>query len=225
MSRKFQLCLVLAVGFLIPFVRSLGIFLGIWDPGPATSYRFVRVIAFELVGLLFLYLVLRYQRRRFREIGLTFAVGLTELWHSFALFFAGLFSSALLYFVVNFIYVLIGHGLPRPHNSAMVFGTTLSVLPVLFVLLNPFYEELLVRAYLISETEEIYRSTALAVFLSVALQISYHLYQGLPAALSHIPTFLLFSLYFVRMRRILPVILAHMYMDVLALAVYFRHLH
>ncbi len=107
----------------------------------------------------------------------------------------------------------------------MLFGTTLGVLPVLFVLLNPFYEELLVRAFLISEVEATYRSTALAVFISIALQISYHLYQGLPVALSHIPTFLLFSLYFVRTRRILPVVLAHMYMDVLALAVYFRHLH
>jgi membrane protease YdiL (CAAX protease family) len=44
-------------------------------------------------------------------------------------------------------------------------------------------------------------------------------------ALSHIPAFLLFSLYFVRTRRILPVILAHMFMDVSALALYFRHLH
>jgi len=53
----------------------------------------------------------------------------------------------------------------------------------------------------------------------------YHLYQGLPEALSHIPAFWLFSLYFVRTRRILPVILAHMWMDVSALALHFRHLH
>ncbi|MGO9863782.1 MAG: CPBP family intramembrane glutamic endopeptidase [Terriglobales bacterium] len=178
-----------------------------------------------MIGLLSLYLVLSHQRRRFLDIGLSFALRLTELGHSFALFFGALFGSVLLYFLVLFTYALAGHGWQRPYSSAMLFGTTLGVLPVLFVLLNPFYEELLVRAFLISEVEATYRSTALAVFISIALQISYHLYQGLPVALSHIPTFLLFSLYFVRTRRILPVVLAHMYMDVLALAVYFRHLH
>jgi len=224
-TRKFQLCLVLAVGFLVPFVRSLGIFLGIWHPGPATGYRFIRAISFELVGLLCLYIVLRYQRKRFRDIGLSLPIRLAELGHSFALFFGALFGSTLLHFILTLFYVSPGRRLQPSFDRAALFGTTLGVLPVLFALLNPFFEELMVRAFLISEVEAIYRSTALAVFISVALQISYHLYQGLPAALSYIPAFLLFSLYFVRTRRILPVILAHMFMDVSALALYFHHLH
>src|ERR1700692_3252270 len=186
-SRKIQLCLVLAVGFLIPVVTSLYAFMGLRHSHTATRRGFIFMIIFQLTGLLCLYFVLRYQKRRFQDIGLTFVVGLTELGHSFAMFFAALFSTALLYFVVNFIYVLIGLRLQRPHNSATVFGTTLSILPVLYVFLNSFHEELLVRAFLISETEWLYGSTAMAVFLSVALQTSYHLYQGLPAALSHIP--------------------------------------
>ena len=223
-SRKFQLGLVLAVGFLIPFVRSLGIFLGTWHPGPATSSRFALRIAFELIGLLCLYLVLSYQKKRFQNIGLSLAIRLTDLGHSFALFFGALVASALLGLALKLVYVFLGRGIRPQLDRAAVFGTALGVLPVLYVLLNPFYEELLVRAFLISEIEAIYRSTPLAVFLSVALQTSYHLYQGLPASLSHIPAFLLFSLYFVRTRRIVPVILAHMFMDVSALALYFRHL-
>jgi len=96
---------------------------------------------------------------------------------------------------------------------------------ILFTVLNPFHEELLVRAFLITEVESLYRSTTLAAILSVTLQTSYHLYQGLPAALLHVPTFLVFSLYYVRTRRILPVILAHLFLDVTALAVYARSLH
>jgi membrane protease YdiL (CAAX protease family) len=221
MSRKTQLCLVLTVGFLIPVVSSLCIFLGWWHPGPATSYRFVRRITLELVSLVCLYFVLSHQKKRFQDIGLSLAIRLTDLGHSFALFFGALYASALL---GGLVYVLLGR-VSRPQlDRAALFGTALGVLPVLYVLLNPFYEELLVRAFLISEMEAIYRSTALAVWISVALQTSYHLYQGLPAALSHVPAFLLFSLYFVRTRRILPVILAHMFMDVSALALYFRHL-
>jgi membrane protease YdiL (CAAX protease family) len=223
-SRKFQLYLVLVVGFLIPFVRSGAIFLGKWHPGPATSYRFVLRITFELVGLLCLYLVLSYQKKRFQDIGFSFAIRLIDLGHSFALFFGALFTNVLLGLTLKLVHVFLGRQLP-PFDRVSVFGTALGVLPVLYALLNPFYEELLVRAFLISEVEAIYRSTSLAVFASVTLQTSYHLYQGLPAALSHIPAFLLFSLYFVRTRRILPVILAHMFMDVSALALYFRHLH
>jgi membrane protease YdiL (CAAX protease family) len=221
-SRLFQLYLVLAIGFVIPVVKSLSIFLGTWHPGPATSHRFVGGITFELIGLLCLYLVLRDQKRRFRDIGLFPNVRLTDVAHSFALFFAALFSSGIFYVVLLSI---LGIGRQQSFDRSMIFGTTLSVLPVVYALLNPFFEELLVRAFLISEIEAIYRSTALAVCVSVGLQTSYHLYQGLPAMLSHVPTFLLFSLYFVRARRILPVILAHMFMDLYALAFYFRHLH
>lgn len=224
-SRKFQLCLVLAVGFLIPFVRSLGIFLGWWHPGPATSYRFVLRITVELVGLLCLYLVLSYQKKRFQDIGLSLKIRLSDLGHSFALFFGALLGSAILGLALKLLYVFLGRALRPQLDRAAIFGTALGFLPVLYVLLNPFYEELLVRAFLISEMEAIYRGTALAVLASVALQTSYHLYQGLPMALSHIPAFLLFSLYFVRTRRILPVILAHMLMDVSALAIYFHRLH
>ena len=76
------------------------------------------------------------------------------------------------------------------------------------------------RAFLITEFQGVYLSTTLAVFVSVALQTSYHLYQGLPGALSHVPIFLTFSLYYVRTRRILPVVLAHLVMDVLSLSLY-----
>ena len=224
-SRKLQLCLVLAVGFLFPFGRSLWIFLGLWHPGPATGQTFVFKITFQLVGLLCLYLVLSYRGKRFRDLGLSFAIRLNEIGHSFALFFGAMLGSAILGFVLVLIYVLSGRRWEPSLDKAAVFGTTFGILPLLYVLLNPFYEELIVRAFLISETEWIYGSTALAVLISVALQTSYHLYQGLPMALSHIPAFLLFSLYFVRTRRILPVILAHMLMDVSALAIYFHRLH
>lgn len=100
------------------------------------------------------------------------------------MFFVALFSNVLLHRVLNFlIRISLGHGLARADDRAWINGTTFGVLPVLFVLVNPFYEELLVRAFLISEAEVIYRSTALAVCMSVGLQASYHLFQGWPAAL------------------------------------------
>jgi membrane protease YdiL (CAAX protease family) len=60
-------------------------------------------------------------------------------------------------------------------------------------------------------------SGALAVAISVALQTVYHLYQGVIMAVATGAGFLIFSLYYARSRRITPVILAHLYLDALAL--------
>jgi membrane protease YdiL (CAAX protease family) len=95
----------------------------------------------------------------------------------------------------------------------------LSILGVLFLLLNPFFEELIVRAYVISEVQFFTGSSFLAILVSVAIQSSYHLYQGLVPALLTTSLFTVFSLYYVRTKRITPVIIAHMFFDFLALAV------
>ncbi len=56
-----------------------------------------------------------------------------------------------------------------------------------------------------------------AHLMSVALQTSYHLYQGLAHAISLAGFFLVLSIYYSRCGRIFPVILAHLYFDVFVL--------
>ena len=63
-------------------------------------------------------------------------------------------------------------------------GLGVTVGAVTWVIINPFFEELLVRW--------LTQSGALAVLVSVAIQTFYHLYQGVPAALGHGATFLVF---------------------------------
>jgi membrane protease YdiL (CAAX protease family) len=126
--------------------------------------------------------------------------------------------------VVFGVYAAFGHQMHRTFNDSALFGGRITAWTVLFVLLNPFHEELIVRGFLITEMEHFYNNTALAVSVSVLVQSSYHLYQGLALALVHASTFLLFSIYFVRTRRILPVVMAHMFLDVSALTLYARHL-
>jgi membrane protease YdiL (CAAX protease family) len=86
-----------------------------------------------------------------------------------------------------------------------------------FVLVTPFFEELIVRAYLMAEVLELTGSSALAIFLSVLVQTSYHLYYGWLGAATLGFTFLVFSLYYARYRRALPVIVAHGVYDLIAL--------
>ncbi len=97
------------------------------------------------------------------------------------------------------------------------FAHPYSLGAISYSLLNPFFEELIVRAYLMTEISELTGSSTLAVCMSVAVQFSYHLYYGPAQAISLSFMFLVFALYYARARRALPIILGHGFFDIWAL--------
>ena len=109
------------------------------------------------------------------------------------------------------------------HVGYYLFGNDVAFMAILFQLLNPFFEELIVRAYAMTEIKQLTNSMAKAVLLSTVLQTSYHFYQGVPVALAHGATFLIFSIYYAKTNRITPVILAHLYSDVGFTLLYLFH--
>ena len=94
-----------------------------------------------------------------------------------------------------------------------MLGFGISALSIAYACLNPFCEELIVRAYTITEVLSLGGTRTLAVVVSVVVQLSYHLYQGWVNVLWLAPVFLVVSIYYVRTRRIVPVILVHLAMD------------
>jgi membrane protease YdiL (CAAX protease family) len=97
-----------------------------------------------------------------------------------------------------------------------MFGhTDISAIP--FFLVNPFFEELIVRAYLMTEVRALTGSATLAAAISVALQTTYHLYYGWEGALSLAFQFLVFAIYYAKTRKATPVIVAHGAFDLLSL--------
>ena len=88
-----------------------------------------------------------------------------------------------------------------------------------FALLNPFYEEIVVRAYLMTEVRELTGSVTLAAAASLALQTSYHIYYGWAGAATLGVAFISFVGYFAIWRRALPVVVAHAIFDLVG---YFR---
>jgi membrane protease YdiL (CAAX protease family) len=109
-----------------------------------------------------------------------------------------------------------GHFL-APNSLHSIFGFGISFLSIAFICLNPFFEELIVRAYTMSEVMNLGGSRGLAVIVSVVAQMSYHLYQGLASAMVLTFLFTAFSIYYARTRRIVPVILAHLCLDLFSL--------
>lgn len=96
-------------------------------------------------------------------------------------------------------------------------GAPLSVAAIVAVsIVNPIFEEVFVCGYVIRALERT-RSIAFAVNASVAIRVSYHLYQGAIGALGVAVVGLILGWWFARKGRLWPVIIAHGLMDLVAL--------
>jgi membrane protease YdiL (CAAX protease family) len=213
--RYFELCLVLLVAFSTPLLTSVYILVrGPAGVSQASSYRPVNGFVHEIVALLVLGYVLARSGRRLRDLGLRWSVrdcgvGLLVLVISYAAYIAG----GMLLQTIHYAPA----GPMAKGTATHGYWTHMGWPGVPFVLVTPFFEELIVRAYLMTEVVELTGSLALATFLSVLLQISYHLYYGWFTAAALGFTFLVFSLYYARYRRALPIIVAHGVYDLIGL--------
>jgi membrane protease YdiL (CAAX protease family) len=121
------------------------------------------------------------------------------------------------YFVNLFAYpfaewcckAVVGPELVERHVTWHLTGPTVTIANFFGTFLNGFFEEVIVRAYLMTQVLKLTKSGLLAVLCSVVVQVSYHFYQGAPGAFGHIGWCLLFSLFYLKTKRVLPLVLAH----------------
>ena len=85
---------------------------------------------------------------------------------------------------------------------------------------NAVLEEVIVVGYLITRLRQLRLQTWHIVAISAVLRGSYHLYQGFGAFLGNAVMGVVFALYFVRFRRVTPLIVAHTLLDVVAFVGY-----
>jgi membrane protease YdiL (CAAX protease family) len=94
--------------------------------------------------------------------------------------------------------------------------------PTLFLLAagNAVLEETVVVGYLMVRLREIGLSTPVIVASSALLRGSYHLYQGFGGFAGNAAMGVVFALFFLRFRRIVPLIIAHTLLDTVAFVGY-----
>ncbi len=214
-QRWFEVALVMSVAFSGSLATSVFVLRN--GPGAVTqlsSFRMLVGLIHEVTCLFLLGYVLSRQSRRFRDIGLTWSlrdvgVGLVVAVVSLASYWLGAVA-------LNIIHYAIFRSPVMDHSPREIFGSVgAAVIP--FILLNPFFEELIVRAYLMTEIMDLTGSAMLAIATSVLLQASYHLYYGWFGALSLSFQFLIFAIYYATRRRALPLIVAHGFFDLYGL--------
>jgi membrane protease YdiL (CAAX protease family) len=220
--RSLWLLIICLAAFTYPFINSTLYFLfgsGLRPRSSSTealTFWFYVGITLELAALAVLVYGLRRQGRSLRQLTLSFSW--KDLPESLLLTLGSYLVFAQIYGLIFYIYYAATRQMlnTQPQNVEFL-KTKITVAAILLMVVNPFYEELIARAYLITEVQFLTGNRVMALVASVVLQTSYHLYQGaLSAAMLAVP-FTIFSLYFIMRRRILPVILAHMYFDFIAL--------
>jgi membrane protease YdiL (CAAX protease family) len=206
------LLIVLTVAFLPSVVSSL--LSAYREPLSNFSDSYIRLrylnsLIRELISLTLLAYVIQQNRQKFAEFGLTFRA--RDIVYGIFLWAAATSCYRLAYPTILSTSELLGWHRAPPYIPDSRLG--LDLLTYCFVVVNPVYEEMIVRAFLMCETIALTGSFALAILFSVLLQTSYHIYQGLPYALCAGVSFLIFSIYYAHTKRIVPVILAHFIWD------------
>ena len=91
---------------------------------------------------------------------------------------------------------------------------------VLSAMQNAVLEEIVVVGYLLTRLRQLGWTVGAAVAASAVLRGSYHFYQGFGAFVGNAIMGVIFSFYFVRTGRVLPLIVAHTLLDVVAFVGY-----
>ena len=215
-----EVVLVCLIAFGPALIASTGIY--IYGSTRRLDYHATDWIAnclAELSALALVWYVLARHKKSFADLGLKWKWG--DLGSAVILIITG---SLAYYGVYCAIYV---SGLAPPGDLAagerageIVFASSISLTTVMLGVLNPFFEELIARAYFMTEIKLLTNSIAKAVIASTLLQTSYHLYQGLTCATANGAMFLIFSIFYAKTGRLTPIILAHLYFDIGAILWY-----
>lgn len=179
------------------------------------NLRLVGALISEAASLSVLWYVLSSQGRGWKSIG--WNLKWMDGFQALGLVFGSIIATSILWIPLQLSYHLYSGHYLVPKSLHGLFGFGISSLSVAFVCLNPFFEELIVRGYLMSELMSLGINGAAAALISVAVQMSYHLYQGFANGIMLVIIFSIFSIYFRRTGRIAPVILAHFCIDAYAL--------
>jgi membrane protease YdiL (CAAX protease family) len=94
--------------------------------------------------------------------------------------------------------------------------------PVLLLsaLKNAVLEEVVAVGYLVERTEQMGWSVPVIVAASAALRGGYHLYQGFGPFIGNVLMGVLFAVFYLRTRRVAPLVVAHTLLDVVAFVGY-----
>jgi len=172
------------------------------------TYQGLAILFALMPVALALYLLSANGRSAVRRIGLTFARPLRDLG-------VGVGLAALIGLPGLGLYAIaraMGFAVQVQASALDAYWWTVPML-ILLALKNALLEEVVAVGYLMERLRDLKWREPYIVVASAALRGSYHLYQGWGALLGNFVMGLVFSEYYRRKRRVMPLVVAHTVMD------------
>jgi membrane protease YdiL (CAAX protease family) len=171
----------------------------------------VSVLVYEVVVGLILILLLR--RRGWRLQQMTLPLAPRDVLRGFGLWLLAMLAA---WAVVASLGTLSPTYAAEVRGTRMVGDPTSTLLIVAVVLINPLYEELVYLGFVPAAFPN--SPTWQILLLSTALRVLVHTYQGILSLLFILPWGVVFAVYYLRTRRLWPVVLAHALQDAIGFA-------
>jgi membrane protease YdiL (CAAX protease family) len=128
-------------------------------------------------------------------------------------------ATALMFWLLQVVVPSFGLSVPRVEDAVPISDGLGWPIVLSASLVNGFFEEVLVCGYLITALRD-KRGMWAAIHLSTAIRTAYHLYQGSVGVISNVPMGLIYAWVYARTGRLWPLVVAHVLLDLWALAAY-----
>ena len=173
-----------------------------------------RLLATLLIEVIIAAVMLRYlSRRGWKPMEVAGAPEPQDVLRGFGLWFGVITAYAITFLGLY----LVTPGFVGPIQKPQFTGSISPPMVVAAALLNPLFEEFLWLGYGIPALGNRFGLRA-AVVTSVTLRVLVHVYQGRLALIAILPLGAIFTWYYVRTKRLWPVVVAHVIVDALALS-------
>jgi membrane protease YdiL (CAAX protease family) len=211
LSPKVEFAVVILAAFGMLIAASIGAALHHAEAAPHTDQSLIRLAGYESVLIVLLGFFLAARGWTLERIGLTSR--LSDTGFGLALFATAYCINIAVWSTV----VALAPQIAKDAAATVVVSQGISQSAALLVaFVNPVFEEVFVCGYVIAALKRD-GDPWLAINVSVAIRLSYHLYQGALGVISVIPMGLLFAYWFARTGRLWPLIIAHTVFDLIAL--------
>jgi membrane protease YdiL (CAAX protease family) len=210
--RLSDLAVVLIITILPHLLVSTYVMMTGWstDTFSAHGFNYFYGAFVDGTAILLLVYILHIRGRSLRDLGWT--RGWLDLVFGLALAIGAYMFYAFLLGDIRMLFPRSSDQIVNAKNTEFLdIGFSWSLL--LLLLVNPFLEELIIRGYLMTELRAITGSKWWAIGASVLLQTSCHFYQGVGHAFLLGVIFLIFAIFYAETRRLTPVVIAHLFMD------------
>ena len=217
--RWIELILLLAVAFGASLYQAVMVLTQSATIVPSDTQRWILGMIHQITALGLCAYILHKQGRSFRQLGLV--ARWFDPFYGVGIMLLGLIASyATLFSLYRAGLISASERLGHATTIVRMLGSHVSWGAIVYIVINAPFEELIVRAYLLTDLRFLTGSTMIAIFGSAVFQGLYHLYQGWPTAVAATAGFLVFSLFYVWSRRITPIIIAHLLWDLCMVAAY-----